>query len=149
MVAAFVAIGTATMGFLGAFRHQFCMIMAYGSIQLVSFAVRTITTMVMVKITFTKDFHATIGSPGPKDVTKADDQDSVTTWEDIPYMMSGLPGSSAVPVELLFSVIEISLAMCAFYLAWAVQKRDQQILFDQRFYYTAPIETAPGNYSLD
>lgn len=56
MIAAFVAIGTATMGFIGAYKHNFCMIFAYSSIQTVSFAVRTITTMVMVKISFTKDY---------------------------------------------------------------------------------------------
>lgn len=118
MIAAFIAIATAVMGFIGAYRENFCMIMAYSSIQIVSFAVRTIITMVMVKLTFTKDFQNDKGI------------------EDIPYMISGLPGTSSVPVELLYAVIEVSLATSGFYLAWAVNKKDHLYYMDPQFYYT-------------
>lgn len=121
MVGAFVAIGTALMGFLGAYTENFCMVMAYACIQLVSFAVRTIITMVMVKISFTKALK--------------DEKDALD--EQIPYMISGLPGTSSVAIELLYSVIEISLALCGVYLAWALNRRDNLQHLDPRLYYTA------------
>lgn len=125
MIASFVAIGTALMGFIGAYTENFCMLMAYGIIMVVTFAMRTISTMVLLKIT-----------ANPYDT-------------QIPPIIQGLPGTSSVGAELIYAIIEILLAVCAFYLAWAINKREVLNYIDPQFYYSSTeYETIHSNASL-
>lgn len=99
MLGSFLVIGTSLMGFIGAYTENFCMLMAYGVIQVTIFATRTISTMVVIKIT------------------------AYPYETPIPPIMSGLPGTSSVGAEVIYALLEISLATCAFYLTWGISKQ--------------------------
>ena len=125
MIAAFVAIGTALIGFIGAYTENFCMTMAYGVLMVVTFAMRTISALVLLKIT------------------------GIPYETQIPAILHGLPGTSAIYIELMHAIIEITLSMCAFYLCWAINKKEALVQFSPQYYYTAPnYDSVHSNSSL-
>lgn len=125
MIASFVAIGTALIGFVGAYTENFCMTMAYGVLMIVTFAMRTISALVLLKIT------------------------GIPYETEIPAILHGLPGTSVVYIELIYALTEMTVSMCAFYLCWAISKRESLIQFSPQYYYTAPnYDSVHSNSSL-
>jgi len=125
MIASFVAIGTALIGFIGAYTENFCMIMAYGILMVVTFVMRTISALVLLKIT------------------------AIPYETEIPAIMHGFPGTSWVYFELLYAIIEILLAICAFYMGWTINKRETMNYLDPQYHYTIPdYEAIHSNLSL-
>ena len=113
MVASFVAIGTALIGFVGAYTENFCMTMAYGVLMTVMFAMRTISALVLLKIT------------------------GIPYETEIPAIMHGFPGTSVIYIELTLAIIEILLSMSAFYLCWAINKKETLIHLNPQYYYNS------------
>ena len=125
MIASFVAIGTSLIGFIGAYTENFCMSMAFGVLMIVTFAMRTISALVLLKIT------------------------GIPYETEIPAVLQGLPGTSVVYIELIYSITEVCLSMCAFYLSWAIHKRETLNQLNTQYYYTAPnYESVHSNSSL-
>jgi len=114
MIASFVAIGTALIGFIGAYTENFCLVMAYGILMVVTFAMRTISALVLLKIR------------------------AIPYETEIPAIMHGLPGTSLVYMELIYAIIEILLAISAFYMCWSINKRQNLQYLDPQYYYTMP-----------
>ena len=111
LIASFITIGTSVLGFVGACTDNFCMLMAYGIILVVTFAVRTISTLVLLII-------------------------AVNQYEaQLPAFMHGLPGASSPVMELMYASTEIILAFCAFYVSWAITKKQTVNYPNPRQYY--------------
>ncbi len=68
---------------------------------------------------------------------------------EIPAIMHGFPGTSWVYFELVYAIIEILLAICAFYMGWTINKRETMNYLDPQYHYTIPdYEAIHSNLNL-
>lgn len=99
MLLAFYVIGRALLGLVGYYTDNFCLLFSYGVLLVATFVVRTILTLVRLKITSGVD----------KDMY-------------IPPLLQACPGALSVSIELICSLLECSQAFCSFYLCWIIVK---------------------------
>lgn len=134
MIGSFLTISSATLGLIGAYQENWCLITSYACVQLSLFVIRTVILMVLIKINYSSGFDDSFKRTKP--------------FSDIPYLISGLPGTSdVVPLELLYSVIEISLCVSAFYVSYAINNASKEHIHHESQTYVLPIGENPNSVS--
>lgn len=101
MLLAFYVIGRAILGLVGCYTDNFCLLFSYGTLLVATFVVRTILTLVRLKI------------------TNGDDDQLL-----IPPLLQASPGALSAPIELICSVLEFSQAFCSFYMCYIISKTE-------------------------
>ena len=131
MIGSFLTISSATLGLIGAYQENWCLITSYACVQLSLFVIRTVILMVLIKINYSSGFDDSFKKTKP--------------FSDIPYLISGLPGTSdVVPLELLYSLIEISLCVSAFYISYAINNASKEHIHHESQTYVLPMGENPN-----
>lgn len=143
MFYSFLLCGTSLMGFIGCYLENFCLLMGYGSVTLVNFAFRITLVLVLLKLksnSFLAANHLdeTITTVAPSSLANSAQQAL-----SLPPIMSGLPGTSSVGIELAYSCIDIVLVFSAFCLAGAIEKRNRLAHEDAKYHHFS------NNFVLD
>ncbi|KAJ6225549.1 hypothetical protein RDWZM_004094 [Blomia tropicalis] len=99
MLLAFYVIGRALLGLVGFHIDNFCLLFSYGVLLVATFVIRTIFTLVRLKI---------MAGADPELI--------------IPSILQACPGALSIPIELICSILECSQAFCSFYLCWIITK---------------------------
>lgn len=102
MLLAFYFIGRASLGLFGYYTDHFCVIFMYGVLMVATFVTRTIMILVRLKI-----------ATGPAGEV------------EVPPLLYAAPGAVPIPIEMICAVLELSQAICSFYMCFIIAKSQE------------------------
>lgn len=108
MISSFVMISTSVIGFYGSYDENFCLIITYGIFQLTFFFLRLVTAMVKIRIKFMKKNVPT------------DDEMATIEFLMITDIISGLPGSTFISLQLIYAIFELILGSFSLYIFFTI-----------------------------